>query len=156
MPKHLKIAYSYIGLREIRGDLHNPTILEWLKYHALNIGRWGKSRDETPWCAVFVSAVLRAAGYKGTDDARAISYRTWGRASKLTTGAVVVIRRRKGQANTTGSNRGGYHVGFLVDYNKQSFKILSGNQRNQVSVATYLKKGWELVAVRQPESGWLA
>ena len=151
MPPWLKIAQSYVGLREIRGDLHNPTILEWLKYHALNIGNWGKGRDETPYCAAFVSHCLHAAGYQGTDHGLAIKYADWGRPSRFKRGAIIVIqRKRTNKNNSTGSNRGGYHVGFLVEHGKNYYKILGGNQSNQVKVSTYMKKGWRLIALRWP------
>ena len=62
MPTWFDVAMSYRGLREVRGKLHNPTIVGWLRDFGRNIGRWGQSRDETPWCAVFVSHCLEAAG----------------------------------------------------------------------------------------------
>jgi uncharacterized protein (TIGR02594 family) len=151
MPPWLRIAKSYIGLREIPGKFHNPTILDWLKRFALNIGKWGKGRDETPWCAVFVSQCLESAGYQSTRDARAVSYATYGKPSRFKEGAIVVIRRkRKDGKNTTGSNRGGYHVFFLTDLKKHFICGVGGNQRNQVSETCYSKKNYEIVAVREP------
>lgn len=146
----LTIAKSYVGLKEIPGKLHNPTIIGWLKKFALNIGRWGKGRDETPWCAVFVSQALDAAGYRTSEDARAASYVTYGRPSKFVPGAVIVIKRkRKGADRATGS-RAGYHVGFLIETQRHYYKILGGNQRNRVSVALYSKKGYDVKAIRWP------
>lgn len=152
MPEWLTIARSYVGLKEIPGrSLHNPTILGWLKRYALNIGKWGQSRDETPWCAVFVSHCLEEAGYKSTKDARAISYATYGRASKPKQGAIVVIRRRKKDGpNVTGSGRGGYHVFFLDKITNHFIWGWGGNQKNQVSRAAYSKKNYEIVAIRWP------
>lgn len=151
MPPWLEIAKSYIGLQEIRGPAHNPTILGWLQRFAKNIGRWGKSRDETAWCAVFVSHCLEAAGEKGTDHALASSYMTWGKPSKLRQGAVVVIQRKRGP-NVTGSGRGGYHVGFLWRWEKNWIRVLGGNQRNRVGINGYSKKNYEIVAIRWPGS----
>lgn len=151
MPPWLEIARSYVGLKEIRGPRHNPTILGWLKRYALNIGRWGKSRDETPWCAVFVSHCLAEAGHKTTEDARAASYKTYGRPSKVVQGAVIVIRRKKTSTkNITGSGRGGYHVFFLDTITRQFYKGWGGNQKNSVSYAAYSKANYELVALRWP------
>lgn len=150
-------AEAHIGLKEIRGARHNHTILGWLSRFAKNIGKWGRSRDETPWCAVFVSAMLDMAGVKGTDDARARSYVSWGRPSKPQRGAIVVIqRKRKDGENSTGSNSGGYHVFFLDKITKHFFWGVGGNQRNQVSRAAYSKKNYRLVAVRMPTAaeGW--
>jgi uncharacterized protein (TIGR02594 family) len=144
------IATSYIGLKEIPGrSLHNPTVLGWLKRYALNIGKWGQSRDETPWCAVFVSHCLEEAGYKSTRDARAVSYKTFGRPARFEQGAIVVIRRKKGK-NITGSNRGGYHVFFLDKATRHFWWGVGGNQKNSVSRAAYSKANYELVAIRQP------
>jgi uncharacterized protein (TIGR02594 family) len=138
-----------VGLREIPGHENNPTILGWLKRHALNIGKWGKSRDATPWCAVFVSHCLAEAGYEATDDARAASYISYGRPSKPNQGAIVVIRRKRGP-NVTGSGRGGYHVMFLDKFTKQFIKGWGGNQKNRVSYAAYSKKNYEVIALRWP------
>lgn len=151
MPEWMTYAEAHIGVKEIPGRLHNRTILGWLSRFAKNIGKWGQSRDETPWCAVFVSAMLDMAGIKGTDDARAVSYKAWGRPSKIRRGAIVVIRRRrKDGENKTGSNRGGYHVFFLDKITKNFYWGVGGNQRNQVSRAAYSKANYELVAIRWP------
>jgi uncharacterized protein (TIGR02594 family) len=56
-PHWLPIARKYIGLTEIPGKAHNPTILRWLT----ELKAWWKD-DETPWCGTFVAAVLREAG----------------------------------------------------------------------------------------------
>lgn len=151
MPPWLEIARSYVGLKEIKGVRHNPTILGWLRDFAKNIGRWGKSRDETPWCAVFVSHCLEAAGYASTRHAQAVSYKTYGRASKPNQGAIVVIRRKRRKGpNVTGSGRGGYHVMFLDKFTKYYIKGWGGNQKNSVSYAAYSKRNYEIVAIRWP------
>lgn len=153
MPPWLTIARSYVGLKEIPGrSLHNPTVLGWLKRYADNIGKWGKSRDETPWCAVFISHCLEEAGYPSTRDARAASYKTYGRPTKPKQGCIVVIRRRKKRGpNITGSNRGGYHVLFLDEFTRHFIWGWGGNQKNRVSRAAYAKKNYEVVAIRWPE-----
>ncbi|MEP3231308.1 MAG: peptidoglycan-binding protein [Hyphomicrobiales bacterium] len=45
-PVWLKLATSYLGLREYRGSKHNPKILEWW----IKLGLPFRN-DETPWCA---------------------------------------------------------------------------------------------------------
>ena len=45
-PVWLKLASSYLGLREYRGSKHNPKILEWW----IKLGLPFRN-DETPWCA---------------------------------------------------------------------------------------------------------
>lgn len=151
VPAWLTIARSYVGLKEVRGKLHNPTILGWLRDFALNIGRWGKSRDETPWCAVFVSHCLHEAGYETTEDARAASYKTYGRPAIPKQGCIVVIRRKKKAGkNITGSGRGGYHVLFLDEFTHRFIKGWGGNQKNSVSYAAYSKANYEVCAIRWP------
>jgi uncharacterized protein (TIGR02594 family) len=150
VPLHFDIAESYVGLREIKGPKHNPTILGWLKKHAKNIGRWGRSRDETPWCAVFVSHCLSEAGHNTTGHALASSYLTYGKPAKLILGAVVVIKRKQsGKDRTTGS-RAGFHVGFLIRVTRDHYIILGGNQGNRVSRKRFSKKKYDLKACRWP------
>jgi len=150
MPEHLEIAESYLGLKEIKGVRHNPTILGWLRDFGKNIGRWGKSRDETPWCAVFVSHVLASAGYATTESALAASYATYGKPSKLIPGAVIVIKRKKTGADSATGSRAGYHVGFLLRASRGRYYILGGNQGNSVSRRWFSLKHYEVVAVRAP------
>lgn len=146
----LDIAGSYVGLKEIKGVRHNPTILGWLRDFGKNIGRWGKSRDETPWCAVFVSHCLDAAGMQTTKSALAASYATYGKPSTFETGDVIVIKRTKTGADASTGSRAGFHVGFLVRCTKTHYLILGGNQRNRVSKVWYSKKRYRCVAVRRP------
>jgi len=150
MPPWLDIAESYIGLKEIKGVRHNPTILGWLRDFGKNIGRWGKSRDETPWCAVFVSHCLDAAGMQSTGSALAVSYATYGTPSEFNPGDVIVIKRRKTGADTATGSRAGYHVGFLVRATKTHYLIVGGNQRNKVSRVWYSKKNYGVRACRRP------
>lgn len=150
MPEWMTIAESYIGLKELPGrSLHNPTILGWLKRYALNIGKWGKSRDETPYCAAFVSHCLESSGHRSTRHGLAVKYADWGKQSTLKKGAIVVIRRKRGP-NTTGSGRGGYHVAFLWKWDKRFIWLLGGNQRNKVGINAYSKKNYDIIAVRWP------
>lgn len=150
MTPWLTIAESYVGLKEIKGVGHNPTILGWLRDFGKNIGRWGKSRDETAWCAVFVSHCLDAAGMSNTESALAVSYATYGKPSTFLTGDVIVIKRRRVGADTSTGSRAGYHVGFLLRSTKTHYLILGGNQRNRVSRVWYPKKRYECKAVRTP------
>lgn len=145
------VAKSYIGLKEIKGKIHNPTIVEWLRQFALNIGRWGRNRDETPWCAVFVSHCLEAVGMKSTRDARAVSYAQFGEASAFKEGAILVIQRKKKKGkNVTGSNRGGYHVLFCDKVTKHWIWGWGGNQKNRVSRQAYARANYRIVACRWP------
>ena len=150
MSPWFEIAESYVGLKEIKGVRHNPTILGWLRDFGKNIGRWGKSRDETPWCAVFVSHCLASAGMTTTQSALAASYATYGKPSKLTPGAVIVIKRKRTGSDSSTGSRAGYHVGFLIRITSTHYIILGGNQGNRVSRRRFSRKKYQLTACRQP------
>jgi uncharacterized protein (TIGR02594 family) len=147
----LVIAKSYIGTKEIVGKEHNPTILGWLKRFALNIGKWGRGQDETPWCAVFVSNCLESAGYPSTRNALAASYVTYGKHSLFKEGAIVVIRKRQpaGSDANTGSATG-HHVFFATKLGKYWVEGVGGNQHNSVSVAKFKLSKYMIVATRWP------
>lgn len=131
-PKWIAIARKYLGLREIKGPQHNPTIL----------GFWSKmgasfKDDETPWCGAFVGGVLDEAGLTRKLVAGGAMARNWlklGNAlEKPAVGAVVVFWR--------GDPKGASgHVGFVVGQDKAgNLAVLGGNQGDKVSIAFFPK-----------------
>ena len=52
-------AKKHVGLREVKGIKHHPTIISWLN----ELGAWWKD-DETAWCGVFIAICLKRAGLK--------------------------------------------------------------------------------------------
>lgn len=114
------------GVKEIRGDEHNPDIL---KYHDSTSLK--ATDDETAWCSSFVNWCMEVAGEQGTNSAAARSWLKWGR--KITepeVGCVVVFAR--GNSSWQG------HVGFVRHVNADgSLDVLGGNQSNAVSIKTY-------------------
>lgn len=147
-PRWLEIAEKELGVKEIRGRRHHPKIIEYL-HTAKNLGNWGRSRDETPWCAAFVNWALHQAGEKGTEHALAASFIDWGFPSDPRLGAVCVLKYKGDRDASTGS-RGGFHVGFFIHETKYSFRILGGNQADRVSYRNFPKKMYDLVALRWP------
>lgn len=149
----MEVAESYVGLKEIRGVRHNPTIWGWLREHADNVkARWIERKgDEIPWCAVFVSHCLKSVGMQTTESAQAVKYATYGKPSKFVTGAVIVIKRKKTGSDKATGSRAGYHVGFLLRATHNHYFILGGNQRNRVSRVWYSKKNYEVKGIRWPE-----
>ncbi|WP_119309626.1 TIGR02594 family protein [Cohaesibacter haloalkalitolerans] len=128
-PAWLQVGRSYLGLREYKGNRHNPKILEW----------WVKIRmpftdDETPWCAGFVGGVLEECGIRSTRSAGARSYlwQNWGtRLSGPAVGAVVVFWR----GSKTGANG---HVGFVVGRDQHgNLMVLGGNQGDAVTIRPF-------------------
>lgn len=124
----IAIARRYKGTTEIPGPKSNPTILGW----AQKLGGWVASwfrNDDTPWCALFVNAVLQEAGLpmSGTGAAlvRAKSFLTYGTALvEPAVGCIVVFDRA-----------GGGHVGFYTGETLKAYRILGGNQQDRVNEA---------------------
>lgn len=136
-PRWLKIARSYVGVREFPGPKHNPTIIGWLR----KLKSWIKD-DETPWCGTFVAAVMQEAGLPYPREfPRAKAWADYG--SRLQThvlapGAILVFVRD-----------GGGHVGFYVGEDSANYHVLGGNQGNAVSVTKISKS--RLLASRWPK-----
>lgn len=123
-PSWLEIAKRYVGLAEIPGKQHNPTIARWLR----ELKAWWTD-DETPWCGTFVAAVMREAGHPLPKAwYRAKAWLDWGiKLEKPTFGCIVVFDRK-----------GGGHVGFVVgEDQRRRLLVLGGNQGNRVSVAPF-------------------
>lgn len=117
-------ARKHIGLREIKGKQHNPTILKMLK----GLGGMFKD-DETPWCGTFTAHCLKTAGVAIPKHwYRALDYLNYGtKLDKPAYGCVAVKSRV-----------GGGHVGFVVGrFANGNLAILGGNQSNAVNIASY-------------------
>lgn len=136
-PRWFEIAGSYLGQKEVVGKGSNPVILGW----AQQFGGWIRSYftdDDIPWCALFVNAVLKQAGLKGTNSLAARSFEKWGyRLDEPAVGAILVFGRN-----------GGGHVGFYVAERKDAFLVRGGNQGNAVT-DTWISKS-RLLAIRWP------
>lgn len=140
LPKYLPIALSYVGLKEIPGPKHNTVIQSWLK----KLGAWW-SDDETPWCGVFMAAIMQESGFEFPKDYyRAKSWRTWGYGQGYSDdpkyGSIAILERV-----------GGGHVGIVTAVSKDGLKVrlLGGNQANSVSEAWFDKT--RIVEYRRPK-----
>lgn len=134
----LQEAYKLEGTWEWAGDDHNPVVV---KMYAES-GHPEIKRDEVPWCAAFVGAVLARVGKQNTGSLLAKSYLNWGEKvsyKNAMPGDIVVLHR--GNASWQG------HVGFLVKKDRDYVHILGGNQNNQVNVTKYPVK--RLAGVRR-------
>jgi uncharacterized protein (TIGR02594 family) len=123
-PKWLPIARRYIGVSEIPGKATTPVIAGWLS----KLRAWW-SDDETPWCGVFVAAVLQEAGIdRPRNWYRARAYLDWGLSlAEPGRGCVVVFARG-----------GAGHVGFVVGVDERGrLMVLGGNQANAVNVQPF-------------------
>lgn len=122
-------AKKHIGLKEIPGPKHNPTIIGWLEY--LKAPSWLDKSDETPWCGTLVGFCMKSNGISvPTYWMRASDWCNWGvKLDKPIDGCVVVFTRT-----------GGGHVGFVMGETKDGFlSVLGGNQGNAVSIAKFDK-----------------
>ena len=147
-PAWLVCALSYIGLREIVGPKHNPTIIAKLKAMGSKILGIAVTDDETAWCGSFMAWVMLECGIQPPRIAvRASSWDAFGVACQPIVGAVGRFSRS-----------GGGHVGQLTGRAMRRvkgkaqpvlcYRVLGGNQSNMVC-ETWLEAD-RLVATRWP------
>lgn len=123
----MPIAKAEIGIKESAGHIHSPKIVE---YHSKTSGKF--TNDETPWCSAFANWVMDQAGFKGTGDARARSWLSWG--DKLPAprfGCLVILSR--------GNDPNSGHVGFYTKELPLLIEVLGGNQGDQVKLSWFKK-----------------
>ena len=144
--KVVEFASEYLGIKEVKGKSHNPTIVGIINIacNELNLPISLANTDETAWCSLFAIYVALNA-VKARDISRYklllknqninATARSW---EKLDTGLnianakfgdIVVFRK----ANSTW--RG--HVGFYCSHDKDNVIVLGGNQSNSVSYSKY-------------------
>lgn len=125
-PPWLQLAKNHLGVREIAGQLHEPLITGYFK----DAGHQAFTADEVPWCAAFVGAILKRAGYAGSGSLMARSYHEWGAPLEAPViGAVVIFPRS--------SDPAAGHVGFIADYDESGLLVLGGNQQDAVTMKRY-------------------
>lgn len=137
-------ATKHIGLKEIVGPKHNPTILAWIK----NLGGWFTD-DETPWCGTFIAQCLKETG-RGVPKHwyRALAYESYGtRLAKPAYGCIGVMARK-----------GGGHVTFIVGETKDGKYLvgLGGNQSNAVNLMKFEKSRFTAFVWASYDSGVLS
>lgn len=146
-PGWYKIAKAEVGIKEIVDpNKHNKRILE---YHSTTT--LGAKTDEIPWCSSFVNWVMVQSGIKGTNNALAKSWASWGTAvSTPTKGVVTVIKRKNKDSDSSTGSSTGYHVGFFESSSSTRITLLGGNQSNQVKSSTFYLRSYEIIAHRAP------
>lgn len=118
-------ALKYIGTAEIPGVKTNATIAEWLEELGLP---W--KDDETPWCAVFVSAVLKRSNRGLTaSPAWARSFINYGTRLEHPAYGAIATKYRAGS---------GGHVFIVVGVtDKGKIVGLGGNQSDKVCLCEF-------------------
>ena len=125
---------KHIGLREIKGAKHNPTLLKWLN----DMGQYSNESkawwhdDETPWCGLFVGHCL------GVTQRYVV--KNWFRASAWADSQLMTkLDKPAYGCIVTFTRQGGGHVGFIVGRDTRgNLMVLGGNQSDAVSVAAFL------------------
>lgn len=138
-------ARRYLGLAEVAGARSNPTILGWAQRLGAKVVGMAFTNDDTPWCGLFVAAVISRALPSECLPAvvvRAASWDAFGRHLNQTAFGCVVRFQRPG----------GGHVGFAIGRSADGrlIRVLGGNQSNRVS-ETWIEKA-RLVECRWPSS----
>jgi len=121
-----ELAQKFVGLKEW-AEGSNPEIEKMFA----DAGHSG-NRDDVPWCAAFVGAMLKRAGIKGTGKLNARSYLDWGvpvDRKDAKPGDIVVFKR--GNSSWQG------HVAFFVKDRGALIDVLGGNQSNAVNIKGY-------------------
>lgn len=138
-PSWLKFARTQIGVREIVGPRHSPTIMGWIKRLGSKVLGVAPKDDETPWCGTFMAEVMTECGITPPKIAiRASSWMSFGVwLLTPTSGAVLVFQRP-----------GGGHVGLYVGEDSANYHVLGGNQGNAVSITRIAKA--RCTAIRWP------
>ena len=141
-PLWLTAARAKMGTREAAGPANSPTIMGWAKRLGAKVLGMAYNADSVPWCGLFVATCIAEAGLDPAPIAvRAKSWATWGanlRMTHLAPGAVLVFERP-----------GGGHVGFYVGEDDQAFRVLGGNQGDNVTITRIEKT--RCVAARWPK-----
>lgn len=142
-PPWLFEARELLGLREIKGSVHEPKILQL--WHDAGLGHIRD--DETAWCSAFVGGTLNRGGFTGTRKPNARSYCDWGidvfesGALLAPLGAVLVFPRPPSAWQG--------HVAYAVGYNRDGQVLaLGGNQKDSVSIAPFDPR--RVIAARMP------
>lgn len=130
-----------LGIHRGGGATSNEHITSYAKATSM-----GTTTDANyAYCAAFANWCLAQAGYSGTNNAMAASFKTWGRATrggKAAYGAVAVIKFPEG----------GHHVTFIIGKNGESRLItLGGNQGSNHAVSKSSVPASWVVALRYPK-----
>lgn len=137
-PTWLTAAWAEFGVREIPGAASEMRIAGYFR----DSGHDDITRDETPWCAAFVGAVLKRTGFGNTGSLMARSYLRYGEALEVPVpGAIAVLSR--------GSDPNAGHCGLYLGTAAGKIILLGGNQGDAVSVDAF--DAGRLLGYRWPE-----
>lgn len=113
-----------------------------------------KFADQTAWCAVFVSAVLKRSGNKYLKTASSQAYNSYGKEvphiSQAKVGDLVIFYRK-------GNGSGYGHVGIYAGkFTETHIAVLGGNQSDNLNIRYFKRndpsKGWGIRSIRRAVS----
>lgn len=134
-------AQNLLGTKENLGPLDNPLILDWAEN--LDIHYKG---DDVPWCGLFVAHCIGSSLLNEPLPSNPLGARRWrsfGAKAEPRFGAIMVFWRGS-KSSVDG------HVGFYTGEDKTSYRIIGGNQSDQVCFA-WIEKD-RLIDTRWPTS----
>jgi uncharacterized protein (TIGR02594 family) len=120
-------ASKYYGLKEIKGNSHNPIILNWAK----DIGVTWYTSDEIPWCSLFINWICWKYDVERSGSLLAKSWLNVGQEIKIPElGDLVVFWR-----GSIDSEEG--HVAFFTGIDNYSIHCLGANQNDTICIRPY-------------------
>lgn len=130
------MAQRYVGLKEVPGIAANPTILKMLTLDQ----KWPKD-DSVPWCSAFVNYICWILRLPRSKSLMARSWLTVGTPINIKDARpgfdIIILKRagvnEPGPENLTAAG----HVGFFGGVEGSRLYLLSGNQGDSVSVASF-------------------
>jgi uncharacterized protein (TIGR02594 family) len=132
-PKHLAWAKSKLGVHEIPGPRDNSEIVSWFRFcPGLPRSLW---HDATAWCSIFLNAAFGLTGGKGSGDARAISWASWGR-------EVDYDEALPGDVAVFEWDSGGHHVALFIDQDNSRVRCIGGNQGGAAAFGGEVDEKW--------------
>lgn len=143
----LDVVLAEKGVAEIKEKgVHNKRIVE---YHSTTT--LGAKTDEVPWCSSFVNWVMVQSSYKGTNNALAKSWASWGASvDKPFPGVITIIKQKNKNSDTATDSSTGYHVGFFVSKSSSQIRLVGGNQGDKVKESGFMLRSYDIIAYRKP------
>jgi uncharacterized protein (TIGR02594 family) len=120
-------AMDFYGLKEIKGEKHNPRILSFFE----EIGHSWVQTDETAWCSAFINYLAKKCGYAYSGKLDARSWLSVGVEMRAPTVGDIVVFWRESITSWKG------HVGIYVRHDGENIWTLGGNQNNSVCIKPY-------------------
>jgi uncharacterized protein (TIGR02594 family) len=123
---YLDLAYTYIGVKELKGKGTHPRLAYLFKASKTWI-----TDDDIAWCAAFIAGILSLTNIpviKGFESS--LTWLNYGvKIPKPQVGALAIFKRKPS----------GGHIGFVVGISAcgNIIYVLGGNQQDSVNISTF-------------------